>query len=66
MQARFDAHLTTQLAQLEADGLLKRERVIQSRQGAWVETGGRRVINLCANNYLGLAGTPGQIGRAHV
>ncbi len=61
MQARFDAHLTTQLAQLEADGLLKRERVIQSRQGAWVETGGRRVINLCANNYLGLAGTPGLV-----
>jgi glycine C-acetyltransferase len=53
---RFDAHLTAQLAQLEADGLLKPERVLTSPQGAWVETGGRRVINLCANNYLGLAG----------
>jgi glycine C-acetyltransferase len=53
---RFDAHLAAQLAQLEGDGLLKRERVLTSPQGAWVETGGRRVINLCANNYLGLAG----------
>jgi glycine C-acetyltransferase len=55
---RFDAHLAAQLAQLEADGLLKPERVLTSPQGAWVETGGRRVLNLCANNYLGLAGRP--------
>jgi glycine C-acetyltransferase len=58
---RFDDHFAAQLAALEADGLLKRERVMTSRQGAWVETGGRRVINLCANNYLGLAGTPGLV-----
>jgi glycine C-acetyltransferase len=58
---RFDDHFTAQLAALEADGLLKRERVMQGRQGAWVETGGRRVINLCANNYLGLSGTPGLV-----
>jgi glycine C-acetyltransferase len=56
VNARFDTHLIAQLAQLEAEGLFKRERVMTSRQGAWVETGGRRVINLCANNYLGLAG----------
>ncbi len=61
MTSRFDDHLAAQLATLEADGLLKRERVMTSRQGAWVETGGRRVINLCANNYLGLAGTPGLV-----
>jgi glycine C-acetyltransferase len=58
MNSTFDAHLEAQLRQLDADGLLKRERVMQSPQGAWVETGGRRVINLCANNYLGLAGRP--------
>jgi glycine C-acetyltransferase len=58
MNGTFDAHLEAQLRQLDADGLLKRERVMQSPQGAWVETGGRRVINLCANNYLGLAGRP--------
>jgi glycine C-acetyltransferase len=56
VHATFDAHLAAQLAQLEADGLLKPERVLTSPQGAWVETGGRRVINLCANNYLGLSG----------
>ncbi len=54
----FRDHLRAQLRQLEADGLLKRERVITSPQGAWIEAGGRRVVNLCANNYLGLAGHP--------
>ena len=58
MNPAYTAHLRAQLAQLEADGLLKRERIMTSPQGAWVETGGRRVINLCANNYLGLAGRP--------
>src|SRR5262245_10061985 len=43
---------------LRAAGLYKEERVMTSPQAAWVETGGRRVINLCANNYLGLANHP--------
>ncbi len=51
-------HLRTQLAQLDAEGLVKRERVITSPQGAWVDVDGRRVVNLCATNYLGLAGRP--------
>ena len=58
MNERYTAHLKSQLAQLEADGLLKRERIMTSAQGAWVEVGGKRVLNLCANNYLGLAGAP--------
>jgi glycine C-acetyltransferase len=58
MHARFDDHLTAQLAQLEGEGLLKRERIITTPQGAWVEADGKRVVNLCANNYLGLAGRP--------
>jgi glycine C-acetyltransferase len=58
MHAAFDDHLRTQLAKLEADGLLKQERVITTPQGAWIEANGRRVVNLCANNYLGLAGRP--------
>jgi glycine C-acetyltransferase len=58
MRSGFDEHLESQLRQLEADGLLKRERVITSPQGAWIEADGRRVVNLCANNYLGLAGDP--------
>ena len=56
MNVAFDEHLRTQLAQLEQDGLFKRERILSSRQGPWVEADGRRVVNLCANNYLGLAG----------
>src|SRR5262245_7865574 len=43
---------------LRAAGLYKEERVMTSPQAAWVETSGRRVINLCANNYLGLANHP--------
>jgi glycine C-acetyltransferase len=56
MTAAFTEHLRAELAKLEAEGLYKRERIITSRQGAWVEADGRRVVNLCANNYLGLAG----------
>jgi len=58
MHARFDDHLTAQLGQLESEGLLKRERIITTPQGARVEADGKRVVNLCANNYLGLAGRP--------
>jgi glycine C-acetyltransferase len=53
---RFDDHLREGLRQLEAEGLRKKERVLTTPQGAWIEANGRRVVNLCANNYLGLAG----------
>ena len=52
----FLSHLNATLAQITADGLMKREREITSAQGAKVMVGGRAVINLSANNYLGLAG----------
>ena len=52
------ADLKTTLAGLEADGLMKRERMITSPQGAEIAVGGSEVINLCANNYLGLADHP--------
>ncbi len=58
MQAAFTKHLRSQLAQLEAEGLTKRERILTSPQGAWVLADGKRVVNLCANNYLGLSGRP--------
>lgn len=47
--------LPGQLEQLKQDGLYKAERVIESPQAAVVQTGHREVMNLCANNYLGLA-----------
>lgn len=52
-------HLAAELRSIEAAGLLKRERVIVSPQGALVRTvEGRELVNLCANNYLGLATHP--------
>jgi glycine C-acetyltransferase len=59
MTPEFRDQLTRTLAEIDAAGLTKRERVITTTQGRAVETaGGRRVINLCANNYLGLADDP--------
>ena len=46
------------LDEIRSAGTWKEERVIQSPQGAEIEVGGRRVLNFCANNYLGLSGDP--------
>jgi glycine C-acetyltransferase len=56
MTDRFADHLRGVLAAIDAEGLMKRERFIEGAQGAHVTVGGRRMLNLCANNYLGLAG----------
>jgi glycine C-acetyltransferase len=52
----FHDRVAAELSDIDAQGLTKPERVIQSRQGPVIEVGGRRVLNFCANNYLGLAG----------
>ncbi len=62
--AAFLEHLSTVLAGIEAEGLMKRERIIEGPQGAWVTMRGRRMLNLCANNYLGLADDPRLIAAA--
>jgi len=55
----FRARLQQDLAVLDADGLTKRERSIASPQDALIRLeDGREVLNLCANNYLGLANHP--------
>lgn len=54
----FLSRLFEELAHIEAEGLTKSERQITSAQGAHVMVGGRSMLNLCANNYLGLAGDP--------
>ena len=56
--SRFLTHMKETLAGIEAEGLMKRERLIEGAQGAHVTIGGRQMLNLCANNYLGLAGDP--------
>jgi glycine C-acetyltransferase len=62
----FLDHLAATLRGIEADGLSKRERLITSAQGAWVTMQGASgpVLNLCANNYLGLADHPALIAAA--
>jgi glycine C-acetyltransferase len=62
----FLDRLSRDTAALAEAGLLKRERVIDGAQGPTVRlTDGRNVINLCANNYLGLANHPAVIAAAH-
>jgi glycine C-acetyltransferase len=57
--------LTTELASLEHEGLLIHTRTVESAQGAWITVDGKRVLNLCANNYLGLANHPRLREAAH-
>jgi len=58
MNDAFLEYLTSQIEQLKETGLYKTERIISSPQQAVVRVNGREVINLCANNYLGLANHP--------
>lgn len=65
MLAAFDQQLANTLAEIRSQGLYKTERIITSAQDARIEiTGGRRVLNMCANNYLGLADHPALIAAA--
>ncbi|WP_339932461.1 glycine C-acetyltransferase [uncultured Brevundimonas sp.] len=56
MTTSFYDRVAAELVDIDAQGLTKPERVIASRQGPVIEVGGRKVLNFCANNYLGLAG----------
>ena len=58
MSDRFLSHARQTLSEIDAAGLMKRERPITSPQGAEIAVGGRTLLNLCANNYLGLADDP--------
>jgi glycine C-acetyltransferase len=57
--------LRAELATLEREGLLIHTRTVESAQGAWMTVDGKRVLNLCANNYLGLANHPRLREAAH-
>ena len=62
--AGFLADVGGRLAALEAEGLTKRERLIEGAQGARLRIGGREMLNLCGNNYLGLAHDPRLVAAA--
>ncbi|MEZ4829643.1 MAG: glycine C-acetyltransferase [Bacteroidia bacterium] len=59
MHAEFIQHLKKEIADIQASGLYKSERIITSPQGAEITvSGGQQVLNFCANNYLGLSSHP--------
>jgi glycine C-acetyltransferase len=65
MVAEFAKQLSQTLEEIKSQGLFKTERVITTPQDAHIAiTGGKRVLNMCANNYLGLADHPALIAAA--
>lgn len=59
MYGKLKAHLQKELTDIDAAGLYKRERIIVSEQGAEITLNtGQKVLNFCANNYLGLSSHP--------
>lgn len=58
MYSKFQQHLQSELSAIQSAGLYKNERIIKSAQGAEIEVNGHKVLNFCANNYLGLANNP--------
>jgi len=55
---KFLENITNELTNIENDGLYKKERIITSQQSAEIEVAGKRLLNFCANNYLGLSNNP--------
>ncbi|MEY4728834.1 MAG: hypothetical protein RLZZ390_1358 [Bacteroidota bacterium] len=58
MNETLITRLTAELAEIQEAGLFKKERIIESPQGPVIQVGGKEVLNLCANNYLGLSSHP--------
>lgn len=55
---KFLDNITNELTNIENEGLYKKERTITSQQSAEIEVGGKKLLNFCANNYLGLSNNP--------
>jgi glycine C-acetyltransferase len=65
MYGEVETQLRETLDEIRAAGLYKSERQLASPQSSHVSSGGKDVLNFCANNYLGLADHPSVIGAAH-
>ena len=61
LESRVGGMFRERLDDIKARNLYRRLRTVESAQGPWVKLEGRRVLNLCSNNYLGLAGHPAVI-----
>jgi len=64
MKHPFYSYLSSEIEKLKTSGLYKNERVITSPQQAEINTAGSHVINMCANNYLGLSNHPALVAAA--
>ncbi len=65
MNKSFVTRIGNELQEIEAAGLFKKERIITSEQGPEIVVNGKKVLNFCANNYLGLSSHPKVIEAAH-
>lgn len=65
MNEAFVQRIKVELNAIEQAGLFKRERIITSEQGPEIMVNGQKVLNFCANNYLGLSSHPKVIEAAH-
>ena len=65
MHESFVKRIAGQLDEIRSAGLFKTERVISSEQGVEIVVKGRKLLNFCANNYLGLSSNPAVIEAAH-
>jgi glycine C-acetyltransferase len=64
MYGNFKQHLQGTLSEIRDAGLFKSERVIEGPQDAHIDVNGREVLNMCANNYLGLSDHPAIVDAA--
>ncbi len=64
MYGNFKEHLENTLNEIREAGLYKNERVIEGPQDAHIDVNGREVLNMCANNYLGLSDHPAIVDAA--
>ncbi|MBX3265145.1 MAG: glycine C-acetyltransferase [Acidobacteria bacterium] len=64
MYGKIREHLETTLNEIKEAGLYKNERVIEGPQDAHIDVNGREVLNMCANNYLGLSDHPAIVDAA--